>query len=279
MAERVAAAGPERVLADGRAWLERLGRSVVGGLEELGLAGWLLAQSVFFLGAGRARRQPVRLAAIVAEMKQIGIAALPISTLLSATIGLMLALQGIDTLETFGAQAQVVIGVAFSVTREFAPLITGILVAGRSGSSLAARIATMTINQEVDALRVMGVDPVRFLVVPSLVAALVMVPALTLWSALVAQLAAGLWVQSALGIDLSVYVQQTFEILAVSDLLHGLGKSVIFAVSIVLIAVVNGSSVRGGAEGVGRRTTRTVVHCISAILITDMLFVWVATRG
>lgn len=279
MAERVAAAGPERVLAAGRAWLERLGRSVVGGLEELGLAGWLLAQSVFFLGAGRARRQPVRLAAIVAEMKQIGIAALPISTLLSATIGLMLALQGIDTLETFGAQAQVVIGVAFSVTREFAPLITGILVAGRSGSSLAARIATMTINQEVDALRVMGVDPVRFLVVPSLVAALVMVPALTLWSALVAQLAAGLWVQSALGIDLSVYVQQTFEILAVSDLLHGLGKSVIFAVSIVLIAVVNGSSVRGGAEGVGRRTTRTVVHCISAILITDMLFVWVATRG
>jgi len=279
MAERIAIRGPERILVAGRSWLARLGGRGVGGHEEPGLAGWLLAQSLFFLGLGRARRQPVRLAAIVAEMKQIGIAALPISTLLSATIGLMLALQGIDTLATFGAEAQVVVGVAFSVTREFAPLITGILVAGRSGSSLAARIATMTINQEVDALRVMGVDPVRFLVVPSLIAALVMVPALTLWSALVAQLAAGLWVQSALGIDLSVYVQQTFEILAVSDLLHGLGKSVIFAVSIVLIAVVNGSSVRGGAEGVGRRTTRTVVHCISAILITDMLFVWVATRG
>ena len=269
----------ERVASGGRAFLERLGRRASVGLEELGLAGWLLGRSVFFLGFGRGRRQPVRLAAIVQEMKQIGTAALPITTLLSATIGMMLALQGIDTLETFGAQAQVVIGVAFSVTREFAPLITGILVAGRSGSALAARIATMTINQEVDALRVMGVDPVRFLVVPSLVAALVMVPALTLWSALVAQLAAGWWVQIDLGISIAVYAQQTIEILDTSDLLHGLSKSVIFAVLIVLIAVVNGSSVSGGAEGVGRRTTRTVVHCIAAILITDMLFVWGTTRG
>jgi phospholipid/cholesterol/gamma-HCH transport system permease protein len=273
MSERAVAVGA------GRALLERIGRRSVAGIEELGLAGWLLAQSLFFVVFGRAQRQPVRLVRVVAEMRQIGLAALPITTLLSATIGMMLALQGIHTLESFGAEAQIVIGVAFSVTREFAPLITGILVAGRSGSALAARIATMTINQEVDALRVMGVDPVRFLVVPSLLAALVMVPALTLWSALVAQLAAGLWVEADLGIGLGVYVQQTFDILGTSDLLHGMAKSVIFSVLIVLIAVVNGSSVRGGAEGVGRRTTRTVVHCISAILITDMIFVWITTRG
>jgi phospholipid/cholesterol/gamma-HCH transport system permease protein len=262
-----------------RGLLDRMGRRAVAGVEEFGLAGWLLVQSVLFVGLGHRRRQPVRAAAVAAEMRQIGIDALPISTLLSATIGIMLALQGIDTLKTFGAEAQVVIGVAFSVTREFAPLITGILVAGRSGSALAARIATMTINQEVDALRVMGVDPVRFLVAPALLAALVMVPALTLWSALVSQLAAGLYVQADLHIGLAVYVQQTFDILDASDLIHGLSKSVIFAVLIVLIAVVNGASVRGGAEGVGRRTTRTVVHCISAILITDMIFVWLTTRG
>jgi len=261
-----------------RAFLDRVGRRAVEGVEELGVAGWLLFRSVLFVGVGRARRQPVRPALVLAEMKQIGTAALPITTLLSATIGLMLALQGIHTLETFGAEAQIVIGVAFSVTREFAPLITGILVAGRSGSALAARIATMTIRQEVDALRVMGVDPVRYLVAPSLLAALVMVPALTLWSAIVSQLAAGLWVQAALGIELRVYVQETFAILGVGDLLHGLSKSVIFAVLIVLIAVVNGSSVEGGAEGVGRRTTRTVVHCITAILVTDMIFVWITTQ-
>jgi phospholipid/cholesterol/gamma-HCH transport system permease protein len=268
-----------RSAAGGRAWLERVGRRAVEGVEEVGVAGWLLAQSLFFLGLGRRVRQPVRLAPVVDEMMQIGIAALPITTLLSATIGLMLALQGIDTLKTFGAEAQIVIGVAFSVTREFAPLITGILVAGRSGSALAARLATMTINQEVDALRVMGVDPVRFLVVPSLVASLVMLPALTLWSDVVAQLAAGLYVQGTLGISLAVYVQQTFDILEAEDLLHGLTKSLIFAVLIVLIAAVNGASVKGGAEGVGRRTTRTVVHCITAIIVTDMVFVWITTRG
>jgi phospholipid/cholesterol/gamma-HCH transport system permease protein len=261
-----------------RGFLDRVGRRATVGIEEFGIAGWLLARSLFFLVLGRARRQPVRPSRVVAEMMQIGIAALPITTLLSATIGLMLALQGIHTLETFGAESQIVIGVAFAVTREFAPLITGILVAGRSGSALAARIATMTIREEVDALRVMGVDPVRFLVVPPLVAALVMVPALTLWSAIVSQLAAGLWVELDLGIGLGVYVSQTFDILGTSDLMHGMTKSVIFAVLIVLIAVVNGASVRGGAEGVGRRTTRTVVHCISAILITDMIFVWITTR-
>jgi len=261
------------------ATLERMGLRALGGVEELGFGAWLFVRSVFFLGAGRARRQPVRMAAVADEMMQIGIAALPITTLLSATIGVMLALQGIDTLKTFGAEAQVVIGVAFSVTREFGPLITGILVAGRSGSALAARLSTMTINQEVDALRVMGVDPVRFLVVPALVAGLVMVPALTLWSDLVSQLAAAVWVRHALGISLSIYAQQTVDLLEVSDLLHGLAKSVIFAVLIVLIAVVNGASVQGGAEGVGRRTTRTVVHCISAIILTDMVFVWITTRG
>jgi len=275
MAEPVA---PGRASGAGvRDWLERVGRRAAGGVEEFGVAGWLLARSLFFVMVGRARRQPVRLPRVVAEMMQIGITALPITTLLSATIGLMLALQGIHTLETFGAESQIVIGVAFAVTREFAPLITGILVAGRSGSALAARIATMTIRQEVDALRVMGVDPVRFLVVPPLVAALVMVPALTLWSALVSQLAAGVYVEADLGIGLGVYVRQTFEVLGTEDLLHGLSKSVIFAVVIVLIAVVNGSSVKGGAEGVGRRTTRTVVHCISAILVTDMVFVWITT--
>lgn len=260
------------------ALLERVGRRTVEGVEELGLAGWLFGRSVRQLAIVRGG-QRVRLRSSVDEMMQIGIAALPITTLLSATIGLMLAIQGIDTLSTFGAEAQIVIGVAFGVTREFAPLITGILVAGRSGSALAARLATMTINQEVDALRVMGVDPVRFLVVPPLLAALVMVPALTLWSMVISQLAAGLYVERVLGIELAVYVHQTFEILRVEDFVHGMSKSVIFSVLIVLIAVVNGASVTGGAEGVGRRTTRTVVHAISAIILTDMLFVWATTQG
>jgi phospholipid/cholesterol/gamma-HCH transport system permease protein len=264
---------------DPRALAARLGQRAADGAAEVGLAGWILFRSLYWVGRGHARGQPVRLRAVAAEAREIGIAALPITTLLSATIGVMLALQGIDTLKTFGAESQIVIGVAFTVTREFSPLITGILVAGRSGSALAARLSTMTINQEVDALRVMGVNPVRFLAAPPLMAALVMVPALTLWSMIVAQLAAAAYVRNALGMSIPVYVRQTLDILRVEDPVHGLSKSVLFAALIVLIAAVNGTLVSGGAEGVGRRTTRTVVHCISAIIITDMLFVWITTRG
>jgi phospholipid/cholesterol/gamma-HCH transport system permease protein len=127
--------------------------------------------------------------------------AVPIVALLSATIGMMLAIQGIHTLSIFGAESRVVFGISLSVVREFSALITGILVAGRSGSALAARLSTMQINQEIDALKVMGIDPVRYLVVPALLAMIVMLPALTFLSDLVALYAAGLWVSFDLGIS------------------------------------------------------------------------------
>ena len=170
------------------------------------------------------------------------------------------------------------LGVALGVTREFAPLITGILVAGRSGSALAARLGTMIISNEVDALRVMGVNPVRYLVVPGLIAMLVMLPALVLWSDFVALFAAGLYITAELGMTLGAYVQETLRVISIDDLTHGLFKSLLFAVLITIVAVVDGSSVEGGAEGVGRVTTQSVVHGIMAIVMTDMLFVFAATR-
>ncbi|MBF0305545.1 MAG: ABC transporter permease [Alphaproteobacteria bacterium] len=227
---------------------------------------------------GRARRQPVRLPAIFDQAMEIGIRALPIVTVLAGTIGVMLAIQGIYSLRPFGAESRVTTGIALSVVREFAPLITGILVAGRSGSALAARLGTMHINQEVDALRVMGINPVRFLVVPALLAMLVMVPALTLWADFVALLGAGLYVSGELSMSLAVYAERCLESLKLNDLTHGLSKSAIFAVLITLVGVVNGASVSGGAEGVGRVTTRSVVHAISAIVVTDMIFVFAVTR-
>ena len=159
--------------------LEAAGRSAVGGVKEFGYAAALFFESIYWLVMGRRWRQPVRIPLVVSEMMQIGILALPIVTVLSMTIGIMLAIQGIHTLRLFGAESRVTLGIALSVTREFAPLITGILVAGRSGSALAARLGTMNINQEIDALRVMGINPVRFLVAPSLVAMMIMVPLLT----------------------------------------------------------------------------------------------------
>lgn len=258
--------------------VERTGRASINGISAFGYGAALFFESLFWIFRGRSIRQPVRLSMIFEEMMQIGILALPIVTVLSLTIGVMLAIQGIYTLSLFGAESRVTIGIALSVTREFSPLITGILVAGRSGSALAARLGTMSINQEIDALRVMGINPVRFLVVPPLVAMLVMLPALSFWSDLLALFGAGVYVSLDLGMSLSAYSDRIIEVLTVDDLLHGLGKSVIFAGLITLVAVVNGAGVTGGAEGVGRVTTRSVVQSIAAIVITDMLFVFIVTR-
>ena len=259
--------------------LERLGRAVVKAIEEFGYGASLLVESAYWLVFGSFRKQPVRVSSVFQQMMETGIYAIPIVSILAGTIGVMLALQGIHTLKTFGAESQVTVGIALSVTREFAPLITGILVAGRSGSALAARLGTMSISQEIDALRVMGINPVRFLVVPSLIAMLLIVPALTFWSILVGLLAAGFYVSVDLGISMSAYIDEVQAVLKVEDIAHGIGKSAIFALLIALVGVVNGASVAGGAEGVGRATTRSVVQAITAIIVTDMLFVFVVTRG
>jgi phospholipid/cholesterol/gamma-HCH transport system permease protein len=257
---------------------ERMGRAAERALEEFGYAASLLGECLYWIVFGRRRGQPVRVAPVFAEMMEIGVRAIPIVSVLAATIGAMLAIQGIDTLRTFGAEQQVVIGIALSVTREFAPVITGILVAGRSGSALAARLGTMTINQEIDALLVMGINPVRFLAAPALLGMLVMLPSLTFLADFVGLLGAGIYVSLDLGMSMAAYWDQTRAVLDVDDLLHGLYKSMLFAILVTVIGVVNGSSVAGGAEGVGRATTRSVVHSIAAIVIADMIVAFLLTR-
>ncbi|MEE2676958.1 MAG: ABC transporter permease [Myxococcota bacterium] len=258
---------------------ETVGKAALNSLSSVGFGASLVWDSAYWLLMGRRRGQTVRAQPIFAEMMEIGIRALPIVTLLSVTIGIMLAIQGIYQLRRFGAESQVVIGVAFGMTREFAPLITGILVAGRSGSALAARLGTMTINQEIDALRVMGVNPIRFLVVPSLVAMLIILPALVIWADLVSLLGAGLFISAELGMTLGIYVDQVLTLLQTGDVLNGLQKSLIFAVLITVIGIADGASVKGGAEGVGRVTTNAVVHGITAIVLVDMIFAFATTRG
>ena len=258
--------------------MESLGRSAGRGLEAVGFGASLFFQSAFWVVMGRKRRQPVKTGPIAFEMMEAGVRAIPIVSVLSITIGLMLAIQGINALQQFGAEHQVTFGVAISITREFAPLITGIVVAGRSGSALAARIGTMMISSEVDALRVMGISPVRFLVVPSLVAMLIVVPCLSLLADFLGLLGAGLYISGTLGMTLGVYADQVMAALKVSDVTHGLLKALLFGGLTALVGVVNGANVEGGAEGVGRATTRAVVQSIAVIIVTDMVFTFATTR-
>lgn len=257
---------------------ETIGRRTAAALEEMGYAAVIFFEAIYWTLTGWRYRQPVRIPATFAAMVQFGVSALPIATLLAATIGLMLAIQSLYSLGIFGAEQYAYIGIAFSVVREFSPMIMGILIAGRSGSAIAARLATMTINQEVDALHVMGINPVRFLVSPVLIALVLMMPCLAMWANLVSLLAAGLYVSAELNQSFGAYFNDTVNILKTGDVWHGLGKATLFGVIIALVGVVNGSRVQGGAEGVGQVTTRSVVISITLIVVADMIFAYMTTR-
>jgi phospholipid/cholesterol/gamma-HCH transport system permease protein len=255
-----------------RSLSERLGRRVTAGIEDFGYGALLLWESLFWIVLGRWWQQPVRLQAMVSEMMAVGVQAIPVLMVLSCANGAMMAMQGIYALREFGAESQVISGLATAVTREFGVLIAGIVVAGRSGSAIAARIGTMQMTQEIDALRVMGVAPVRYLVSPILVAFLVMMPVLTLLSDAIAILGGGVICFMDLHIGPDTYIDRVWLSLVPGDIWQGLLKSLVFGVLITLVATGNGFNASGGAEGLGRATTRSVVLCISAIVVADMMF-------
>ena len=261
-----------------KVFAEGLGRRVVGGVEEFGYGAALLAESLYWLAMGGFRQQPVRLAAVAAEMMRIGVQAIPVVAILAFANGVMMALQGVYTLRDFGAESQVIPGLAMSITREFGALIVGIVVAGRSGSAIAARIGAMQLSQEIDALRVLGVNPVRHLVAPILLAMLVMVPVLTVLANFVALVGGGLLCSLQLHMSLAAYAELVLANLDVFDLMQGLIKSLVFAVLIALVSCSNGFAASGGSEGLGQRTTRSVVLCIASIVVADMIFTFFLSR-
>jgi phospholipid/cholesterol/gamma-HCH transport system permease protein len=257
--------------------LESAGRGATRFVDAFGFGAQLFFQSFYWLIMGRQKGQRVRAEPLFNQMMVIGVCAIPIVSMLSVAIGVTLSMQGINSLEQFGAQHQVIFMVALSVTREFGPLITGILVAGRSGSALAARISTMVISQEIDALKVMGINPVRYIVAPALLGMMVVLPSLTLWSIGISLVGSAFYVAPQIGTTMGAYFAQVNMSIDADDLAHGLAKSLIFAVLITIVSVIDGISVKGGAEGVGRVTTSAVVHGISAIVLTDMIFVFMTT--
>lgn len=262
----------------GRLLLENLGRRTIVAIEEFGYIFSLLGESIYWLILGKKQSQPVSVPTIFRETAMVGVYAIPIVSLLCFSVGVMSAIQGIETLKIFGAESQVIVGIALAITREFAPLIVGIIVAGRSGSAITARLGTMQESQEIDALRVTGISPVRFLAAPLLIAMLAAVPALTILGDLMGLVGGGIYTSLTLDMSMSAYMDRSLEILAVDDIRQGLIKSIVFATIIVLVGLSNGFQVRGGAEGVGKATTRSVVMSISCIVFADMIFTFFLNR-
>ena len=205
-------------------------------------------------------------------MKKVGLDGFPIVTLISLLIGVIMAFMSSLQLKQFGATTYVAPLVAFAMVRELGPMMTAILVAGRSGSAFSADIGSMMINEEVDALATMGFDPVRFLVIPKVLASVLVVPLLTVYAAffgIVGGLAVGV-----LGLDLTAfsYIQQSINSIGLFDVVSSLVKSMVFAVLISAIACQRGFQVRGGADAVGAATTSAVVSAIFLIILANSAF-------
>jgi phospholipid/cholesterol/gamma-HCH transport system permease protein len=205
-------------------------------------------------------------------MQRVGVDALPIVALISFLLGLIMAFMSAVQLEQFGANIYVASLVSLAMTRELGPIMTSIIVAGRSGSAFAAEIGTMKISEEIDALYTMGFDPTRFLVIPKLLAALIVVPFLTLFSDVFA-IIGGLVVGVAM-LDLTVnsYMAQTIKTLTLFDVFLGFMKSAVFAMLIAWIGCLRGFQVKGGAASVGQATTSAVVSSIFLIIVADSVF-------
>jgi phospholipid/cholesterol/gamma-HCH transport system permease protein len=204
-------------------------------------------------------------------VEKTGADAVPIVVLINLLIGFVMAYQSARQLKTYGANIYVADLVGISVTRELAPLMTAIIVCGRSGAAFAAEIGSMKVSEEVDALRTLGLRPFAWLVVPRVIALLIVVPALTIIGDIVGVLGGLIVAVTSLDVSMRGYFGETQKAVQLWDVEHGLIKSVVFAMAIALIACQQGFSASGGAEGVGRRTTSTVVTSLFALVVIDAL--------
>jgi phospholipid/cholesterol/gamma-HCH transport system permease protein len=205
-------------------------------------------------------------------MERSGADAVPIVLLINFLIGFVMAYQGALQLEQFGASIFVADLVGLSVTRELAPLMTAIIVCGRTGAAFAAELGTMKVSEEVDALRTLGFMPVRFLVIPRVVGLLLVAPLLTLLADAVGILGGVMVGALILDITPTAYWVQTLSAVGGWDVLSGVLKSIVFAGTIAVIACQQGLATSGGAEGVGRRTTSAVVWILFSLILLDAAF-------
>jgi len=205
-------------------------------------------------------------------MQKSGVDALPIVGLISFLMGLIMAFMSSVQLKQFGANIYVASLVSLAMVRELGPIMTAIIVAGRSGSAYAAEIGTMQISEEIDALFTMGFNPTRFLVIPKLIATVIVVPILTLFSDLFAILGGLVVGVFMLDLTTNAYITQTIKTLTLFEVFWGLFKSGVFAIIITWIGCLRGFRVRGGAASVGQATTSSVVSSIFLIILTDSAF-------
>ncbi len=243
--------------------LERVGQWVVEYLQQVGGLAMLLVRTVRWVARGALEPQQT-----ILQMARVGVESLPLILFTGTFAGMVLAFQTALQLIRIGLGSFVGGAVAVSLAREAAPVFAAVTMAGRIGAGFAAEIGTMAVTEQIDALRVLSTDPVRFLVVPRAIAGILMLPLLTVFANL-AGLLGGFLVAAGFGVGMEPYASSILRFLTVHDYMSGLVKAAFFGGIIAFIATYRGLSTQGGAEGVGRAATSAVTTAIVLILVSD----------
>ena len=227
----------------------------------------LMGQTVFWIPM-----PPLRRRQIFEQMSKIGVDSLPIVFLISMFTGMVLALQSAYQLQRFSAEMYMASLVVFSMTRELGPVLTALIVAGRVGASITAELGTMKVTEQIDAMETLATNPIKYLVVPRFLALIIVLPLLTIYSDIVGILGGYLVGVYKLGVSHSMYMKNTWQPLTYKDFFTGLVKSFFFGIIICIVACYEGMTAEGGAEGVGRSTTSSVVVSFILIIASDCFF-------
>lgn len=243
---------------------EMLGHKVIGIIRYAGGVAILMGQTLFWIPM-----PPFRPRQVTEQMSRIGVDSLPIVSMISLFTGMVLALQSAYQLQRFAAEMYIASLVAFSMTRELAPVLTALIVAGRVGAAITAELGTMQVTEQIDALETLATNPVKYLVVPRFLALVVVMPLLTLYADMIGIIGGYVVGVYKLGISHAMYMKNTWDPLRYKDIWTGLVKSLVFAIIICIIACYEGMKTEGGAEGVGRSTTASVVTSFILIIASD----------
>jgi phospholipid/cholesterol/gamma-HCH transport system permease protein len=252
-------------------------------LEKIGLIAWPHLQQVAgmlaFLGESATvmfrsvvRPSRIRWRPILYNLQHAGFNALPIVGLLAFLMGVVISYQGAGQLQRYGANIFIVDLVGLSMLRELAPLMTAIIVAGRSGSAFTAQIGTMKVAEEIDALRTIGIAPMELLVLPKMLALVVALPLLTVYADMLGVLGGMVMAKSQLGVSYADFMDRFDDAVRLSALMVGIGKAPVFAAIIALVGCFQGFQVSNGSDSVGRQTTVSVVQAIFLIIVADAMF-------
>ena len=248
-----------------------VGEWTIESLAYIGGLATLTGQSAYYTFVGPFRGRPFRLHRAIQQGMAVGVEAIPIVSLITFVVGLSIALSSADQLRKFGAMQFLAGAVAFSILSQLGPLLTAIVVIGRSGSAFAAEIGTKKVTEEVDALTTMAINPVAFLVAPKFLAMVIMMPCLTLWADLMGITGGSFFGVYFAGFTIGSYLQATRDAIVLQDIWTGLTKSVLFALVITAVGCREGFSTGAGAEEVGRSTTAAVVTSIALVIVVNLV--------